>query len=295
MDMQDILEKQYIMVIDPYSERDSSSFEVDSLMVEIAEHVEEVAIVVKAESGKVLYRSMAAPRESRFPEYFPSFVQLANDLGIKVNAFIYAHGDNFMGSQRGYSVERSGGAEVREFVCPSQKSYWKYLSTVAREIARYPVESIVFTEMMYPRQEYCFCKRCRREFSDEHNIEFETSFTELSKEPEYYERFTDWRSELIGSTLSEVFDSARRAKPGINTSVILPLDPETEWVEGARVHHGLDLSYIADVTNSLVLHIMPWSPLYPEPETDTWNTLVGMIKAIKRIRSDFEFSLYLWG
>ncbi|MFW9991463.1 MAG: hypothetical protein ACFFD4_05345 [Candidatus Odinarchaeota archaeon] len=297
MELGDILEKKHIVVIDPYSERDPSTFEVDTLMVEIAEQVEEVALVTKSESGKVLYKSMAAPRDSRFPDYFPSFVQLANDLGIKVHAFIYAHGDSFMGAQRGYSVLRSGSQEVREFVCPSQKSYWKYLSTVAREVARFPVDSVIFSELMYPRQEYCFCQRCRREFSDEYNASFEVTFSELANEPEYYDRFVDWRSELIGSTLSEIFDSARRASPNpdLRTGLVLPLDPETGWVEGARVHHGLDLPFIGDVSRSLVLHVMPWSPLYPEPGTDTWNAMVSTIKGMRRIRSDFELSLYIWG
>ncbi|MHA1448997.1 MAG: hypothetical protein ACTSP4_06200 [Candidatus Hodarchaeales archaeon] len=295
MEIQDILNKNCIAVIDPFSNRDPKSFEVDSLMVEIAELAEEVALVVKAESGKVLYRSMAAPREPNFPDYFPSFVGLAKDLGLKVDAFVYAHGDSFMGAQRNYSVTQSGGLEQQEFVCPSQKSYWKYLSTVTREIARQPVDSIIFNELMYPRQEFCFCKRCRREFSETSNASFEITYRELESEPEYREKFIDWRAEMIGSTISEVFDAAKRTNPSVNTGLVFPLDPETDWVEGARSHHGLDLSYIADSTTNLILHIMPWSPIYPEPGTDTWRALVSMIQNVKRFNADFKFSIYVWG
>lgn len=296
LDVREILSKGFVLVLDPTSkstEAETGGADPNAFLAEHGGWVEEIAIVAKAESGQVTYKSAAAPTHTN--AIFPDFVELANDLGIRVYAIVYSMGDEYFGQDFKYSALRSGGTEIRNFICPSQISYWKYLGTVSREIAKHPVTGIVYLEFMYPRREFCFCKRCTRDFGDLTGIGSDFTFNDIARDTQYYSRFIEWRSDVLSAAYDEVFAAARSVKDDIQLIPVVDIDPETGWNQGIREHFGYDIDMLLTKTPSLAYHLMPFSPIAPEPGTASWNDLRNALRARSGLEGSYDKSLVVWG
>ncbi|MFX0062618.1 MAG: hypothetical protein ACFFC7_10610 [Candidatus Hermodarchaeota archaeon] len=294
MDIREVISQKLVLILDPTSTDNPELTDVNEFLAQFGGIVDEIALVAKAENGRVTYRSAAAPADPGNEEFFPSFANLARDLGVKTHGVISAYGDTYMGQQYGYSLVRSGGQEIRDFVCPSQQAYTRYLATVAREIARQPVDSIILTEFFYPRNSFCFCRRCSRMFSELTGQSKDITFLEISKNANLIRRYYDWRVEIVTSNLREIIESARSEKPNIECSIVIPVDPDTDWLEGAREQFGLDVFAITEqVTVSLIYHIMPFSLMYPAVDSPQWNILAERLTP--NIQPKVKKSLLVWG
>ncbi len=297
MDVQEVLSKGFVLVLDPTSERygteGGSITDPNAFLAEYGGWLEEIAIVAKAENGKVTYQSAAAPKHQN--AIFPDFVELANDLGIKTYAIIHSMGDQYFSQDFDYGVVRSGGTQVRHFICPSQISFWKYLGAVSREIAKYPVEGLVFLEFMFPRREFCFCRRCSRGFSDLTGISADFTFNTIVGDPEYYERFIEWRSEILTAAFEEVFAAARTVKPDINLIPVVDIDPETGWKQGTKEHFGYEVDKLVATNPFLGYHLMPFSPIAPEPGSTSWEDLRAALHTSPQFEGSYDKSLVIWG
>ncbi|MFQ5976658.1 MAG: hypothetical protein ACE5OZ_00850 [Candidatus Heimdallarchaeota archaeon] len=296
MDVREVLSKGFVLIIDPTSkstEAETGSTDANAFLAEHGGWIEEVAIVAKAETGQVTYKSAAAPTHPK--AIFPDFVELANDLGIRVYAVVHCMADQYFGQDYQYTSLRSGGIEIRDFICPSQISYWKYLAAVSREVAKYPVTGILYMEFMYPRREFCFCKRCTREFGELTGIGSDFTFNDISREPEYFSRFVEWRSDIISAAYDEVFAAARSIREDIQLIPVVDVDPETGWSQGTREHFGYDVDMLLTKTPNLAYHLMPFSPIAPEPGTGSWGDLKNALQARIGLEGSYVKSLVVWG
>ena len=296
LDIREVLSKGFVLILDPTSQNRGAESGISDPNAFLAEHggwVEEIAIVAKSESGQVTYKSAAAPSHPN--SVFPDFVELANDLGIRVYAVVHSMGDQYFGQDFQYTTMRSGGNEVRDFVCPSQISYWKYMATVSREIAQKPVTGILYLEFMFPRRDFCFCKRCTREFGELTGIGSDFTLNDLTRDPEYYARFLEWRSDLISAAFEEVFSEARSVRPDIQLIPVISIDPETGWNQGTREHFGYDIDKLVASTPSIAYHLMPFCAIAPEPGSGSWVSLRDALKARPELEGSYEKSLFVWG
>ncbi|MFX0116172.1 MAG: hypothetical protein ACFFB3_16600 [Candidatus Hodarchaeota archaeon] len=110
MDVREVLSKGFVLILDPTAkstEAEPGSTDPNAFLAEHGGWIEEVAIVAKAESGHVTYKSAAAPTHQN--AIFPDFVELANDLGIRVYAVVHSMGDQYFGQDYQYTALRSGG------------------------------------------------------------------------------------------------------------------------------------------------------------------------------------------
>ncbi|MHA2105769.1 MAG: hypothetical protein ACW981_20270 [Candidatus Hodarchaeales archaeon] len=292
MELSEALEKDFVMVVDPnsYDYGDPTTFVSNHWRENL-----EVAVVAKNEIGKVSYKSFSGPRDSKYGEYFSTFVQIASEFEIPIHGVLHSFGDAFMASDPNYSVHR-GGQEIQHFVCPSNTSFWKYLVTVAKEVSRFPLASLILDEHYYPRLDYCLCRRCRVEFRKLTGQEFiDISIEDLISDEDLLFAWTDWRSELLTSSLGEIRDAVKSEQPNVPIQVVIPVDPELDWLTGAAMHLGVDFEVFNQLLDGIILSIMPFSPVYPITNTQGWLELSQRIKTVKNKYPNLKVSLMLNG
>ncbi len=298
LDLRELLtqDKNIVPIFDPMSAT-QDILDANSFLANYGSYVEEVAIVAKSENGRVAYPSSAAPSDPNYRNFFSDFSQLANDLGIKVSTFIYGFGDEYFGADPKYSIVRSGGHVVKRFVCPNHPSYVKYLTTIVREIMNYPIQKAYLFEFFYPRQEYCFCKRCLRTFAQVTGIPEDITFSEIQQAEniEISHRYFSWREEIITNAFTEMANAVKvvlQQNKRKHFGLTVPLDPETEWIAGARKHFGINVQRIVNETDTIAFHIMPFTPLYPDVGTEIWEQIVSQIQLVP---SSVNKDLFVWG
>ena len=295
MELAEAIENQFTMIIDP------SSFDYGDPTTFVSNYWREnldLAVVAKNELGRVYYKSFSAPKDPNSPEYFSTFTQIASEFEIPIHAVMHDFGDAFMGSDPNYAVHK-GGQEIQQFVCPSNSSYWRYLSTIAKEICQHQISSLILAEHYYPRLDYCFCRRCRVEFSkisgQEMSSVISLTVEDLLKDEDLLFAWVDWRTELLNNSLSEIVDTVRSEKPNLPIYTIVPVDPELDWLTGASMHLGVDFSYYNEVLNGVILAIMPYSPVYPVAGSESWTELKKRIETIKQKNPNLQIGLLLEG
>ena len=287
LDIRELLSREIVLTIDPAQ----STLDANSILAEWGGYIKELAVVAKAEDGRVSYPSAAAPSST---DFLADFSALASDLDIKTYAIVHSFGDSFMGEDFAYSTGRSGEMVERDFVCPRNTSFWKYMGTICREIARFPVTGIILAEHYYPRQEYCFCKRCRRELDELTGVGFDVTYTQLSKAANILPRFHSWRQETITESLREIMNSVKSEREDMEIYVMVPLDPATDWGEGVRTHMGMDPEAIVGLGAGIVFHTMPFTPMYPEPGDENFLKLVQGTRVARRAQ-EHKKDLFIWG
>lgn len=295
MQLKELLDAGYIVILDPEANNTSMSevLNVNSFLAEFGGAAEEIALVAKRETGFSTYRSMAAPKDSNYPTFFKDFTELVSNLGIISHGIVYSFGDAYMGADLNYTLKKSGDLEIRQFVCPTTPTYWRYLATVAKEVAKHPIQSLIFQEHFYPRAEYCFCRRCRSAFSEITGLPSDTFYSDVQKDEDLLNQFIAWRSEMITASLAEAADTAKSIKPDLEISFVIPIDPETGWFSEIEKNFGINLDQLGEIVNNFVFHIMPFSPLYPRENDDSW---VLLRDGLNRLRSRYgiNIDLMIW-
>ena len=288
MTMESLINKGGTLVFDPVT----SSLTADEFLSTYGDVVDTIAIVAKSEAGSTFFQSSTAPKDQRFGDVFSSFAQVASDIGIQVYTLMHGNVDAFFSRDPNFQMYRSGGSPVENFVCPHQENYWFYLSEIAAEIAnKIPVSGIILTDIMYPRDNTCFCENCKREFSQETDLDRDFSIDTLRKRQELYAKWQRKRIEHIQSMINSIVRRVHQErKLEIITEILV--DPQTNFFKGAQEHFGQDLSSLLQVSPHILLHFYPWSP-FPSSEAEI-NQLIGNMRSVMDRMSDTKNSLLLW-
>lgn len=296
MKIEDLIEHKIIPIIDPSTPDSPAHDGANAFLAEYGGFVEEVALVCKKEDGKVTYRSAVAPSDRVYENFFTDFTELANDLGMKCHALAYAYGDAFMGNMPDYAIARSDGTALHSYVDPAMEAYWKHLKGIAQEVARKPIHSLLFQEFLFPRQEYPFSRHALRKFSEISGVSFDTTYSDIQRDPSVQRMFEEWRSNLITTAFREIVDLARSEHTGLEIAMVVPVDPETEWNSGFNRHFGINLDRIIEISGYVIFQIMPYSPMYPEPGTPGWDTLVRALRSSSLYEATgYKKALFVWG
>lgn len=288
MSIQEFIEKGGTYVFDPAETSQSPA----DILANYGNFIDSICIVAKSEMGSSYYQSSTAPKDPRFDEIFSSFSQIASDIGIQVYALVHGNIDGFFSRDPNFKMARSGGTDIDGYVCPSQNIYWQYLAEIVAEIsAQRDIEGIILKDVLYPRDQSCFCENCRRNFSTKNNIDRDFSLEQIKKRPNLYAKWENDRIEAIRNTISAIVNRVHKEKKVEILSEIL-LDPQTNYFDGAKEHFGQDIATMTQITSHVLLHIHPWSNL------PTNKAELGLIKEqlgpIESRLSTSRNSLFVW-
>ncbi|MBY9000946.1 MAG: hypothetical protein KGD64_08540 [Candidatus Heimdallarchaeota archaeon] len=287
--IQEILESGAILVINPtIIETDPDDF------LEHYGHIlDTIALVAKGRSGFTFYQSNSAPKDKFNGVFFHSFCTIADNMGIKVKALLYNHGDNFLAQNADFRINNNEGATVPSHACPSQEHFSKYIASIALEVAQYPIETLVLDDLMFPSKLTCFCDRCRRLFATKWDIERDFSF-EFLESRELLEEWKETRATYINQTLREITDTIKNQK-NIDIAITVKADRETGYLVGSDEYFGQNITELAKITNNFVIHVNPWSESFPPRESPEHQQILSSLAVLKDYSSSgMKYSLYFW-
>ncbi len=73
------------------------------------------------------------------------------------------------------------------------------------------------------------------------------------------------------------------------------LDPQLQFIEGARAQLGQDLNELRANSNHLLLHLYPWSKPFPAANSPEYQTLASNLQPLQELyRYNVQNSLFLW-
>ena len=287
--VQEILESGAILVVDPTI----MQTEPDDFLEHYGHVLDTIALVAKGRSGFTFYQSNSAPKDKKNGVFFHSFCTIADNMGIKVDALMYVHGDNFLSQNTDFRVVNSEGGAISSYACPSQENLSMYTAAIAREIAQYPIEALILDDLMLPTKRTCFCDRCRRKFAGKWNIERDFSFEFLESKDLMVDWF-DYRSTYVNQTLREVTDTIK-AQKNIDISIIIKADKETGSLSGAQECFGQNITEIAKITNNIIIHVNPWNDFSASSSGPEYQQLLSSLSILSEYSgSGIKPSLYFW-
>ncbi|MFX1519589.1 MAG: hypothetical protein ACFFCD_06695 [Promethearchaeota archaeon] len=293
MELREILTRGHIPVLDPYMLNETS----DEFFAKYGSFLEKIALVAKRDTGYTLYRSMSAPTDDKYSEFFSSFTQIASDIAIDVYAVVSTFVDQYFAHDPKYGAYRSGITRTPSgvFVCPVQESYWRYLTAVVKEILNFPISGIILMDNQFARQEFCFCETCRKEFSELTGLEREFVFDTLVNDPDVLSQWYDWRIKKITTALSSIVENVRET-PDIEVLINVDLDPETDYLEGSKKNFGQDVMKISDIANQLLINVLPLTPSLPQPGSPDYERVLSELAFTRDLnRIGRKYSIFNWG
>ena len=78
--------------------------------------------------------------------------------------------------------------------------------------------------------------------------------------------------------------------------MVIPVDPETDWSDGFVRHYGINLDRVIEISGYVIYHIMPYSPMYPELDSPSWEQLSQSLRSSPLYEeSGYKKSLFVWG
>ncbi|MHA2091719.1 MAG: hypothetical protein ACW98K_12775 [Candidatus Kariarchaeaceae archaeon] len=289
MTVQSFIEQGGTLVVDPTE----ATMTPDEFLARYGNIVDTICIVAKSEAGSTYYPSSTAPKDPMFGEFFTSFAQIANDIGIQVYAQIHGNMDGFFSRDPNFQMQRSGGMPLENYVCPNQETYWAYLAEIASEVSnKVTLEGIILKDILYPRDIACFCENCRRSFSTQAGIDRDYALDQIKRVDNVHSQWQAGRINALRGMISTVVNRVHQERKVNIISEIL-LDPETNYLPGAAEHFAQDLGMVAQISSHVLLHLHPWSPL-PESEED----LLPIYRALEPIidrKGQLTNSLYIYG
>ncbi|MBA7515380.1 hypothetical protein ES705_07419 [subsurface metagenome] len=287
--IQEVLNSGAILVVDPTI----MQTDPDDFLDRYGHSLDTIALVAKSRTGFTFYQSNSAPKDRNSGVFFHSFCTIADNMGIKVDAFIHVHGDNFLSQNTDFRVFNSAGNAIPLYVCPSQENFSKYIATIAQEVSRYPINMLVLDSLMFPTKKACFCDRCRRVFASNKNIERDFSF-EFLESRTLLEDWDQYRDSFVTQTLREITDTVKNQK-NIDVATIIKADEETGSISGSQESFGQNLSELAKITNKLIIHVNPWRELPNSVDTPEYQQLLSGLSPISEYTaSGVQHSLYFW-
>ncbi len=286
--IKDIIDNGAIFVIDPLL----IPIDVDDFLDKYGHMLNSIGLVAKGGDGFAYYPSNNAPQHSEKGVYFHSFCTIADNMGIKVDAFHNIHYDTFLAQNAEFRTYNSEGSLLEMFACPTSPYLGQYSAAIAGEIINYPINKIVLDNLMFPNAKACFCDRCRRTFAQKWSVERDFSFTFLN-ERGFYKRWVDYRANIINQTLRDITDTAKAIK-NVDVGITIKTDKELGYISGALTNFGQDITNIMKITNNITFHINPWTPL-PNISEDNFKELISSLAVLKEYASSgLRPSLFFW-
>ncbi|MCK5588339.1 MAG: hypothetical protein KAI34_06420, partial [Candidatus Lokiarchaeota archaeon] len=104
------------------------------------------------------------------------------------------------------------------------------------------------------------------------------------------------RVEKISSFISNITNSIKESNPDIEVLIAVDIDPETDYLEGAKKHFGQDVMKLSDVADQLLFNVLPLTPVLPQPETPDYQRFLSELAFTKDLnRIGREYSIFNWG
>ncbi len=287
MDTRQLLTRGATIVIDPQQIRMTP----DEYLAAYGSYMDTVCLVAKSQAGTTYYPSNSAPRDEDYGQFFSSFAQIATDIGIKVYAMFHSTHDKYFSKNPNFQLVNNGGEPVPGWVCPSRENYWLYLAELCAEVAEFPIEGIILTDLAYPRETTCFCESCRRVFSQRNNMDRDFSLERLQRNDTLFHKWLTFRTNSVNKLISTVVNRVHQIKK-IDVLPELLLDLQTGLLEGSLRHFGQDYNSIRQVTSHILIHLFPWSP-FPSTEEEI-NMLSETLGEFAEHTETTKTSLYIW-
>jgi len=290
MEIKDVLINGGTLVIDPAMTRITP----DEFLALYGSYMDSICLVAKSENGATYYPSYTAPKDPTYSEFFSSFAHIASDIGIKVYALLHSNVDYYLSRDPNFQMYRSGGIPIEGYVCPARQNYWYYLSEVAAEVAKFPIEGIILKDSLYPRDAACFCENCRREFSNENMVDRDFSLEQLARNNDIFAKWSKRRVDSLSGMVSSVVSRVHGEKK-IEIMSEIVVDPQTSYLDGAAHHFGQNITNLSHVTTHLLLHLFPWGGDLPSADSEEFNELIDQLSPVKELADTHRNSLFLWG
>ncbi|MDH5400959.1 MAG: hypothetical protein OEY49_00600 [Candidatus Heimdallarchaeota archaeon] len=288
MSVKDFIEKGGTIVIDPTEFTQTP----DEFLLEYGNIVDTICIMAKSETGSTFFSSSNAPKDQRYGEVFSSFAQIATDIGIRVYGLVQGNLDGFFSRDPNFQMYKSGGNPIINYVCPNQETYWAYLAEICAEIVnRIPIEGIILKDVVYPRENTCFCENCKRNFSSIAKIDRDFSFEQIRRNEARVDLWNQSRVDAIRGLYSTVINRIHQERK-IEVLTELCIDPEIQFLQGARAQLGQDIASLSQISSHVLLHFYPWSN-YPTTQEEL-DTLITEIAPITDRIGELKTSFYMW-
>jgi hypothetical protein len=174
-----------------------------------------------------------------------------------------------------------------EFVCPSNRNYRKkIINRLKNDVKKLDPEGIsidfirhfLYWEMVKPDQDSrsiehgCFCRNCIQEFSDKKKIHLPDSISNTERTAEYIlnghkNEWTQWKSDLITSTVREITTELKKIKPGLKFNLHAVPWRLADYDGGIRTIAGQDLSQLKEYVD----YISPMCYSFMLYRNSKWN------------------------
>ncbi|MHA1778821.1 MAG: hypothetical protein ACTSYN_04525, partial [Candidatus Heimdallarchaeaceae archaeon] len=279
-----------ILIVDP----SVISYDPDEFLDNYGPLLDTIALVAKGRTGFTYYQSNSAPQDKQYSVFFHSFCTIAENMGIRVHAYLSVHADNFLAQNNEFRVSKSDGSQIDLYACPSHQYIGKYHASIAHEIAQYPIESLIIDDLMYPSHITCFCDRCRRMFAVSKDIERDFTY-EFLESRKLLNDWIDYRANFINQTLRDITETVKSLK-NIEIPVVIKLDKETGYMNGAHHRFGENIVEITKITNNIIAHINPWSDISTDPTSSNYQELLSNLAPLTEYTSTgVKLSILFWG
>ncbi|MHA1959963.1 MAG: hypothetical protein ACW99U_07010 [Candidatus Thorarchaeota archaeon] len=268
-----------------------------------ASYMDGAGIVGKDPSGHALFQSRTAPVEENHTKFFVEWVDLTEALGIHTAASMDFYTDVWFAKDPKYQTVTSEGQTMNHQICPNREEFWQYGAEVVKELGIYPIHEILLFGTGFIRDKFCFCERCRTEFSPLVDQEpNRLTYDYIIENPDHHAKWHEWRSQKVHDGLrvlqnaaTESDETVGREKP-LSIAVEMLLDPETGLSEGAKNEYGYDYGKILDITKNVMINLYPWSPILPGPGQSDYDALVEALYFTTEFkRRGGTVSLFRWG
>lgn len=277
MEIRDLLARNVLLVVDPYTLGKSA----DEFMADFGGYMGQIAAVAKDENGFALYNSKYAPLHETYGNFFSTIAEAAGAAGIALYAVINAFIDDYYAVDPSYKTYNSDGVVADGFVCPNREAFWSYLANIADELSDFPIKGIILQGLSYVRENYCFCNTCKNEFAKVAGLDFVAGFESLRDDPGVLSKWFKWRAEKISAAVSKIHETVKGK--GIEVLSTVNLDPGTGYQDGAYRHFGQEIESLSGITNHVLINLNAWSPILPKVDTTEFNALNQRLLFLRNI------------
>jgi hypothetical protein len=278
MEVRNLLIRNVLPILDPVSIGQSA----DSFLADYGGYMKQIAAVAKHDSGFALYESSVAPIHEKYGDFFSTIAKISDAAGIKLYAVLYTFIDSYYGVDPAYKTYNANGVANENFVCPAREEFWAYLQSVAEELIQYPIAGVILLGNTFVRQEFCFCEKCRKEFSEAAQIDVSFTWDGLRDNDQLFSKWLDWRAEKMYNAISGIHNVVKK-KEGLDFLVGVDIDPESGYEKGAFRQFGQDVEKLSGISGHLLLSVNPWSPILPSAGSHEYNTILEKMRFIDNI------------
>ncbi|MFB0560151.1 MAG: hypothetical protein ACETWM_02780 [Candidatus Lokiarchaeia archaeon] len=278
-EVRNLLIRNVIPIMNPDNMGEESA---DSFLSTFGGYMKQIAAVAKHDSGFALYESNVAPIHEEYGDFFSTVAKITEAADIRLYAVLYTFIDSYYGVDPAYKTYNANGIANENFVCPIREAFWAYLRSVTEEVIEYPIAGVILLGNTFVRQEFCFCEKCKKQFSEVAGIDEAFTWDGLRDDDQLFSKWLDWRAEKMYTAISGIYDVVKQ-KEGVDLLVGVDIDPEVGYEKGAFRHFGQDVEALSGISGHLLININPWSPILPSAGSMEYNNIVERMRFIDNI------------